>query len=77
MEIPNDMIHEVSERLASAETKLEAIQKDLADTKTDVKALTLALSKYQGFWGGFVLVVGAVWILFQFGWEHFKAKALG
>jgi hypothetical protein len=74
MEINNEMVNEISARLARAEERLAHIASKGDETAERMRTMELALTKYQGFWGAFVLIAGAIWVLFQFAWDHVKVR---
>lgn len=39
-----------------------------------INSIDLKLSKYTGFWGGIVMVVGAVWSFLHLFWKPIAAK---
>ena len=64
---------------------IEHVRRDVDEVKTDnmermneimdkINQIDNKLSKYTGFWGGIVMVAGAVWSFFALFWKSIQLK---
>lgn len=78
----NDM--DFAERIATLEQLARQANEDREDMKACIHAVqdTLnqmreELAKYRGFWGGAMLVAGAVWAFITLAWDWLHAQVTG
>lgn len=79
----NDMM-ELAQRIAVLETRANQSSDDNEDIKNSIHQIQATLnemreelSKYRGFWGGALLVVGALWTFVTFAWDWILKQLKG
>jgi hypothetical protein len=77
MDIDNEMVLEMTERLVRAETHIEGLRSDMVEVKTLLSEINLQVAQKKGFWGAVITVGAAVWAFTTFAWDHLVTALRG
>jgi hypothetical protein len=80
----DELTIEFAERITKLEQMMEQSKLDREELKDGMASISVSLSdmkssldKYQGFWGGALLVISAVWAFIQLAGDFFMSKLKG